>query len=283
MLRKRRTIAVTIICCNEEDRIEACLDSVDGWADQIIILDSGSSDKTVDIAMKYDAEIYSTDWPGYGRQRARALAKVQCEWVFAIDADERASKELKLEIDNLLTQEVVPCSVYRIPWVPFFLGKKLRNGRYASPQARLFIKKGAHYPSAQIHETLIFPPGKVGYLRGGLIHYSYRNYGHCIAKHNEYSWLLSKEKYAKRKSSNLFFATIRSWWEFIHQFFFRKLFLDGWHGYLQAIVLKQYSFNKYAGLWSLQQTKAEIDPAFESKHRGPSLVDISDEKVTRLK
>ena len=280
---KRRSIAVTLICFNEEDRIKACLESIVGWADQIVILDSGSTDKTLDIAMEYDAEIYLTDWPGYGPQRSRALSKVTCDWVFAIDADERMTEELKLEIDQVLSLEVVPCSVYRMPWIPYFIGKKLNYGRYASPQARLFQKDGAYYPSAQIHETLIFPPGKVGYLSGGLIHHSFRDYEHCISKHNEYAWLLAKEKYAKGKKSSLFFATIRSWWEFVHQFFFRKLFLDGQHGYLQAIILKQYSFHKYAALWTLQQTKSKVEPAFLPEHRNPRPEKLNTENIKRIK
>ena len=241
MALDRRTLAVTIICFNEEDRIGDCLDSIQGWADQIIIVDSGSTDATLDIVKNYEAEIYIADWPGYGLQRARALSKVSCEWVFAIDADERVTAELRMEIDSLLRKEVVECSVYHIPWIPYFLGKKLRNGRYVVPQARLFVKEGASYPSAQVHENLIFPPGKIGYLKSGLIHHSYRDYYHCISKHNEYSWLLAKEKYANSKTSNVLFATLRSWWEFILQYFFRGLVLDGQHGYLQAIILKQYS------------------------------------------
>ena len=170
-----------------------------------------------------------------------------------------------------------------MPWIPYFLGKKLGNGRYASPQARLFIREGSSYPSAQIHETLIFPPGKVGYLKAGLIHHSYRNYYHCISKHNEYSWLLSKEKYANSKRSNVLIATFRSWWEFIHQYFFRGLILDGQHGYLQAIILKQYSFNKYAGLWSLHQTNASVDPAFDRTHRQAHQPDITLQDMKRVK
>ena len=210
---------------------------------------------------------------------------VSCEWVFAIDADEQASDALKNEIDQIFSQESIPCAVYRIPWIPFFLGKRLHHGRYASPQARLFKREGAQYPSAQIHETLIFPPGDVGYLQGGLVHHSFRDYSHCVQKHADYAWLLAKEKYGRKKVTSLLFATARSWWEFIHQYFFRKLFLDGAHGYLQAIVLKQYTFHKYAGLWSLAQTNAEIDEAFSPEHRQHRDVEINmdNSSVTRLK
>lgn len=263
----RRTIAATIICCNEADRIRDCLDSVAGWADQVIVFDSGSTDDTVEIAKQYDAEVYVTDWPGYGPQRARALEKVKCEWVLAIDADERATPELKAEIDNILSAEHVACSVYKMPWIPFFLGKQLKYGRYASPQARLFLREGAQYPTKQVHETVIYPPGEVGVLKGGLLHYSFRHYHHCIQKHDEYAWLLAQEKYAKGKVSGLLYATVRAWWEFIQQYFFRKLFLDGAHGYLQAIILKQYAFHKYAALWSLNKTQAAVDDAFHPKHR----------------
>lgn len=265
--KRKWSLAVTVICFNEEDRIRDCLESVVDWADQIIVLDSGSTDKTVDLATPLATELYVTDWPGYGVQRVRALDKVKCDYVLSLDADEAVTPELKAEIDYELNSNNDPCAVYRIPWIPIFLGRRLKHGRYASPQARLFRKEGAQYPTAQIHETLMFPEGKIGFLKGGLLHNSFRDYGHCMEKHNQYAWLLAKEKQARGDKASIPFAAIRAVWEFIHQYFFRKLLLDGAEGYLMAIVLAQYAFNKYAGLWALNRTKTPVDARFLPHHR----------------
>ena len=261
------SLSVIMICKNEADRISPCLQSVAEWADQVVVLDSGSTDGTLDSIKQFDVELHETDWPGFGKQRQRALDRAKGDFVFSIDADERVSPELREEIDFLLSQDVVDCSVYRVQWHQFFLGRRMRFGRYASPQARLFKRIGAQYPFAQIHETLIFPKGPVGYLKGGLLHLSYRDYRHLALKHEEYAWLLAKEKYARGEKSSVVFAILRAHWEFVYQYIFRGLVLDGVREYLQARILSQYAFSKYAGLWSLRETRQPIEEAFLPRWR----------------
>lgn len=266
-LTRNHSLSVILICKNEVDRIRECLASVVGLADQVVVLDSGSTDGTVEVIKEFDVQLSMTDWPGFGRQRQRALDLATGDWVLSIDADERVSPELASEINRLLAQPEIPCAVYRIPWHQHFLGKRMHFGRYASPQARLFRRQGAQYPFAQIHETLIFPDGEVGFLGSGLIHYSYRNYLHFTEKHDHYAWLLAKEKYARGERSGIAFAWLRSQWEFLHQYILRGLILDGVRGYLQARILAQYAFNKYASLWSLQETGASVEDEFRPELR----------------
>lgn len=266
-MKRLHSLSVIIICKNEVDRIRECLASVVDLADQVIVLDSGSTDGTLDIIREFNVELKVTDWPGFGRQRQRALDAATGEWILSIDADERVSPKLAKEICDLFCQEHIPFAIYRIPWHQIFLGKRMYHGRYASPQARLFKREGAQYPFAQIHETLIPPPGEVGFLEGGLVHYSYRDYCHFTEKHARYSWLLAKEKYARGESSGIWFAWFRGHWEFIHQYVLRGLCFDGTRGYLQARGLSQYAFNKYAGLWSLKATNESIDKDFKPELR----------------
>lgn len=264
---RKHSISVILICKNEADRIEDCLSSVVGWTDQVVVLDSGSTDGTLDKITQFDVEYESTDWPGYGEQRQRALDRARGDFVFSIDADERISPELRDEIIQLLSQDHIPCAVYRVPWRQMLLGKEMHFGRYASPQARLFRRLGAQYPFAQIHETLMFPPGPVGKLKGGLIHLSYRDYSHMAIKHEQYAYLLAKEKQARGERSSVAFAWLRSKWEFFHQYILRGLIFDGSRGFLQARALSNYAFSKYAVLWSLGETNQPPDPRFAPELR----------------
>lgn len=265
---RSHTLSVCLICKNEADRIEPCLQSVAGWADELIVFDSGSTDGTVEIVRRYTDQLWITDWPGYGPQRQRSLEAARGEYVFTIDADERVTPELRAQIDAELAKETVPCAVYRMPWGPIFFGKRLRfGGRYASPQARLFRREGAEFPMAQVHETLKFPPGPVGRLSGRLDHDSYRDYRHMVDKHTQYAWLLAQEKLARGKRTFLLAGPLRFVWEFILQYLIRGLVLDGRRGFLLAVLLSQYAYHKYAALYTLQLSGAKPDPKFAPENR----------------
>jgi glycosyltransferase involved in cell wall biosynthesis len=252
---RRHTLSVCMICKNEADRIEPCLQSVAGWADEVIVYDSGSTDGTLEILSRYPVQVTVTDWPGYGPQRQRSLLAARGEYVLTLDADERVSPALRAEIDAELSKATVPCAVYRMPWQPVILGKTLKHGgRYGSPQARLFRREGAAFPDKQVHETLIPPPGPWGRFKGKLVHDSYRNYRHMVDKHTQYAWLLAVDKFKRGKRTHIWTPPLRFAWEFVLQYFIRGLVLDGAHGFLLAVVLSQYAFHKYGALWTMQQT-----------------------------
>jgi glycosyltransferase involved in cell wall biosynthesis len=243
---------VIVICCDEEDRIESALKSVHGWADEIIVLDSGSRDATIEIARRYTNKVWVTDWPGYGPQRNRAIAKATGDWVFMLDADERATPELREEIDGLLSQPAVPCNVLKMPWRTYFCGKPLRFGRFSTPQTRMFRREGAAYRNSQVHESLVVPDRRVAVLRGALEHHSWRDYHHAQEKHLRYACLLAEQKYAEGKRSSMSYASIRLLFDFLLQYFGRLCVLDGWRGFLVSMILAQYAFHKYAALAMLQ-------------------------------
>ncbi len=245
-------ISCFVIACNEADRIGRCLQSLAGWVDELIVLDSGSTDGTVEIARQYADQVYQTDWPGFGPQRNRALGYCTHDWVLNIDADEVLTAEAKAEIDQLLAVASPDFNLVKIPWHTWFFGKVLKYGRYSTPQGKLFLKTGAAFKNRQVHESLLLPNEKSKVIKAPIIHYSWRSYQHCQEKHLKYACLLAQHKFAQGKRSRMSFALLRFVTDFIQQFVVRGGFLDGWRGLLMALVLAQYAFHKYAALVALQ-------------------------------
>ena len=247
----RRKISCFLIVCNEADRIEASLKPLAGWVDQLIVLDSGSTDGTVEIAQQYADVVYQTDWPGFGPQRNRALSYCEHDWVLTMDADEVMTESLKQEIDNALSQTHLDATFIRFPWQTYLFGRPLRYGRYSTPQGKLFFKQGAEFKDRRVHETLIMPKRTTLTLKSPLKHYSWRDYQHVSEKHLKYGILGAQDKREAGKSASITYALFRSVVDFLHQYVFRLGFLDGQRGLLMAMILSQYAFHKYAALWTL--------------------------------
>ena len=250
-MTRRRNLSCFVIVHNEAERIGRCLSGVASWVDQLVVLDSGSTDGTVEICKQYTEEVYSTDWPGFGAQRNRALGKCKHEWVLNIDADEVIGPELREEIQALMQRSVLECNLVKIPWRTFLFGRRLRFGRYSTPQGKLFLKAGAAFKQRSVHETLLIPDEKILTLRAGLDHHSWRDYRHLIDKHTVYAQLSAQDKFAAGQRCSLAYAFLRFGTDFIQQLILRLGFLDGWRGVLMAAVLGQYAFHKYACLWSM--------------------------------
>ncbi|NOY68367.1 MAG: glycosyltransferase family 2 protein [Deltaproteobacteria bacterium] len=251
--KKQKTLSVIVITKNEEDRIGRCLESVASLADEIIVLDSGSTDATVDIAKKYTDKVFVTNWPGYGLQKQRALEKASCEWVLSIDADEALSRKLYDEIARVLSENP-DVAGFKLPWAVVVFGQTLNHGRSARAPLRLFRSAGARFSDDIVHEKIILPPGRVKKLSGRLYHYTHRDFGHYLQKNREYAWLGSKKRHAAgRRGAGLFVAALRALWTFFSIYIIRLGFLDGPPGFLVAVMYAQGNFNKYAGLWSLRR------------------------------
>lgn len=270
---KRRTISALIISKNEEDRIKPCLDSLKGFADEIILFDSGSTDKTVEIARDYTDKIWITDdWPGDGYQKARALEKCTCDWVLIIDADEYLDQAMKDEIDEKLSNDNLEEVAFKLPWGNLILGKQMKYGRSSRAPKRLFKRDGASITKVVVHanvETI----GKVGILKKGyLMHNSLRSFEHLMQKNRDYAWETTKKYYANRKPSfGVFFAVLRAIWTFFLIYIIRLGFLDGSRGLMMAVLFSQASFNKYAGLWYLEK---------ENELKGLSTKDNESDKLS---
>jgi glycosyltransferase involved in cell wall biosynthesis len=251
MTESKYSLSVIIITKNEEDRIERCLESVYRISDEIIVIDSGSTDKTVEIVKKFTDKVFITDWPGYGIQKQRALNKASCDWVLSIDADEELTPELEQEIKTVL-ENPVDVVAFRIPWAVQNFGKRLDYGRSARSVKRLFKREGASFTDSIVHEKVI-TKGTVGKLKGRLNHYSIRDFEHYLMKNRTYAWLGAKKRHEKGKhGGGLPGAVFRAIWVFFQVYILRRGFLDGSVGFLVAAMYSQGAFNKYAGLWTLR-------------------------------
>ncbi|WP_297793059.1 O-antigen ligase family protein [uncultured Marinobacter sp.] len=249
--QRKVSVSATVITMNEEDHIEDCLKSARLVADEIIVLDSGSSDRTAEIARQYADVVEVTDWPGFGIQKQRALDKATGEWVLSLDADERITPELAREINHHLSEP--DADAYKLPWAVTIYGKRLDFGRSGRAPLRLFRREGVSFSDALVHERILIPAGrKVKTLRGRLTHYTHRDFGHSLEKSAKYAWLGAREKHRKgKKTRTMIYPTLRGLLTFVQVYFIRFGFLDGAVGYLTAVTYAQVTFNKYAGLWTL--------------------------------
>lgn len=248
--QRDRTLSVIIIALNEADRIRPCIESVHGWADEIIVLDSGSTDATVQIVREYTNKVWETDWPGFGKQKQRALDRATCEWVLSIDADERVTPELRAEIDHTLHGRPAHTG-YDVHRPVVLFGRIMDFSGSGQSPLRLFKRSEGMFTQVPVHERVELKTGTLGRLRGSLYHETYRDYNHAVVKFAEYSWLQANARFEKGKRSGLFFAALRGILNFVYNYFIRLGFLDGGRGFILAALHANYTFNKYAALWEI--------------------------------
>lgn len=252
---RQYSLSVCMICKDEADRIEPALQSVSGWADEIVVLDSGSTDGTPAIVRRYTDRLFITDWPGFGAQRQRCLDAAHGDWVLVLDADERVTPELRDEIDSLLAGEPGNFA-YQARWRMVLFGKALRfAGRFAAPQTRLYPRRSVHFEPLPVHETPTLSTEGYRPLAGRIEHLSFRDYRQLAAKHLDYGCLLAEAKYRAGKRASIPQALLRASWEFVNQYLLRGLVFEGSRGLLLASVLAQYAFHKYAALWAVSAQK----------------------------
>lgn len=252
------SLSVCIITKNEADRVRLCLESVKHLANEIVVLDSGSTDGTVDILREYTDKIWITDWPGFGAQKQRCLEKASMEWVLFIDADESLDPEAQQALAALLAQPHIDEVAFTIKWAVIRHGTRLRFGRSARAPLRLFKREGASFTQVPVHEAVLHPAGKVGRLQGFLLHYTVRDYGHALQKNAQYGWLGSQKYFERGKRNNsLLLVCLRACWTFFQIYILRGGFLDGRVGFLVAMDYMQTNFAKHAGLWTLTQEEKQ--------------------------
>ena len=247
-------ISVIIITKNEELNIRDCLESVK-WADEIIVIDSGSSDATVEICKEYTSKVYVTDWPGFGPQKNRALKYVQYEWVLSIDADERVTEELRNEIYSVVNSKEF--RGYMIPRLSNYCGKFLRHsGWWPDPVLRLFQHHYGCFSDRVVHERLLID-GAVGRLKGHLIHYTFRDLEKVIDTINRYSTSGAEQKAESGKSGGLLKAIFHGLWMFFRTYFLKAGFLDGAEGFMLAVSNSEGAYYKYLKLGMIANKRAD--------------------------
>ena len=240
-------LSVIIITKNEADNIRACLDSV-SWADEIVVVDSGSRDDTVGICKAMGAQVHiTTDWPGFGMQKNRALSHATAEWVLSLDADERVTSELRSEIESALN-DPHGHDAFRIPRQSSFCGRYMRHsGWYPDYVTRLFRRGTARFSDDLVHESLIVD-GTVGTLRQPLLHETFHDLEELLTKINQYSTAGARMLSEKNKTASLKKAIGHAAWAFFRTYFLRAGFLDGREGFMLAVSTAESTYYRYAKL-----------------------------------
>lgn len=249
-------LSVIVITRNEQSNIGECLKSVD-FADEIIVLDNASTDKTVEIARALGAQVHVTnDWPGFGSQKNRALALAKSEWVLSIDADERVNSDLKADILQAIANPVGPM-VYRFPRRSRYCGQFMQHSGW-SPDwvVRLFRRSEAHFSDDLVHEKLVFQGG-VGNLKSPLVHLSFPDFESVLDKANRYSTAGAQTMKKKGKSASLFGAIGHGVWAFFRTYILRCGFMDGQLGLALAISNAEGTYYRYAKRWLMTREVAK--------------------------
>ena len=242
----KSSISVVIMTKNEAEDITACIESA-LWVNEIIILDCGSTDNTLEICKKYPLTIINTDWPGFGEQSNRALNIINSDWCLLIDADERISEKLKQEI--LITINNNPThAAYKLPRLNSFMGKTLWYS--LNPKSDLPIKllrKGLVYFKYDVHPEPIVN-GSIGKLTNYLLHYPFKNLTELLDKSNHYSSLAAAKLESMHVAPGITKTLLHASWIFVKIYFIKLGFLDGWPGFIIAFSNFEGTFYKYAKL-----------------------------------
>ena len=240
-------LSVIVITRNEERNIVECLKNV-SWANDIIIVDSQSTDQTVALAREYARTILVTEWKGYGAAKNLALEKAINSWVLWLDADERVTDGLAAEIRQIISSETGAVQGYEVGRRAFFLGKWIRHcGWYPGYVVRLFTNKNASFSTASVHEHIEIE-GLRGRLRHDLLHYTDENIFHYFSKFNRYTSLAAEDLFHGGKISRMYDLSVRPAFMFVKMYIFRLGFLDGMHGFILCLLSSAYVFTKYAKL-----------------------------------
>ena len=247
-------VSVVIIAQNEADNIAAALESVK-WVEDVVVVDSGSSDATIEIAKRYTERVTTRTWEGYGAQKNYATGLATHDWVLSLDADERVSPELAEEIQTLM-RSAPPMQGYRIPRTTRYLGRWIRSTDwYPDRQLRLYDRRVARWNDRYVHES-VRVSGRIGVLRSELYHHSYREVADHLSTMNRYTTLAAAQMLAEGRHA--------SWVDLIGQpplvfwrnYLWRQGFRDGLPGLIVSLMNSYYVFCKYAKLWE-QQTEQE--------------------------
>lgn len=244
-------ITAIIPTLNEEINIEEAIKSV-SFADEILVIDSFSTDKTVELALKHNVRLIERVFDDFSTQKNFAIDSATHQWIYILDADERVTISLHEEILQAVKkpQNFVGFYVYR---TFYFMGKKINYGGVQRDKvARLFLKKHCKYNGKLVHEV-IESDGELGFLKNKLEHYSYRDFDHYISKLNQYAWLQAKQLNNRGKRVTLYHTFIKPPTRFVIHYFIRLGFLDGFPGFVIAVTQSYGVLTRYIKLWLIRR------------------------------
>jgi glycosyltransferase involved in cell wall biosynthesis len=244
-------LSIVIITKNEAANIRACLESV-AWADEIVVVDSGSTDETVAICKEFGALVHVHDWPGFGVQKNRALGYATRDWVLSLDADERVTPELRAEIEAVLKDSRAVDS-YFVPRLSNYCGRFMyHSGWYPDLLPRLFRRGKARFSDDLVHERLIVE-GSSGKLKGLLLHYAFEGMEEVLHKVNQYSTAGAAMMHKRGRKASLSGAVLRGLWSFFRTWILRGGILDGREGFMLAVSNAEGTYYRYLKLMLLNR------------------------------
>lgn len=248
-------ISAIVITYNEAANITECLESLK-WCDEILVIDSASSDNTCELAREFTNNITITGNIPYGEKRNIGIDKAAFDWILWIDADERISPELKREIEELISQSATQHEAYLVNRRSFFINKFIKHcGWYPDYTLRLFKKSsGIRFDSSLVHEKAVYS-GNTGRLKSDILHYTDRDFEHYINKLNKYTSLSAEELKAKGKKTTFFDIIFRPAFAFFKMYFLKLGILDGYVGLVLCTLSSVHVMTKYSKLYLMNKPK----------------------------
>jgi glycosyltransferase involved in cell wall biosynthesis len=243
-------LSIIIVAKNEASNIAECVRS-SRFADEVIVMDSGSTDGTAELARAEGATVVVTDWPGYGPQNNRGIDRATGDWFFSLDADERISAELAAEIRSAIERDDV--NGFRVPRTSMYCGRFMKHGGWTPDYTWRLARRGrARFTEHYLHAHLEVE-GRTGKLRQPIIHYSFRSMESVLEKLNRYSTVSARDMTASRRRGSLGRAIGHGLWAFFRTYFLRLGFLDGRWGFMLAVSNAEGTYYRYVKLWLMQR------------------------------
>lgn len=243
----KHQISAALITFNEESNIARTLEKLT-WCDEIVVIDSNSTDKTKEICASFGAKVYSKEFNGYGEQKRFLVEKCSFDWVLSVDADEVLTDELINEIQTEFSKQKLTYKAYLLNRKHVYLGKVFKYGYLKNtPILRLFNKNYANFSDKKVHETVEYK-GKKGRFKNVFYHYTASTVEQINYKKNRYATLVSEEYFKKRKRVNLLILLFKYPLAFIKEYFIRGNILNGYEGYVWSTYIAEYSVLKYLKL-----------------------------------
>jgi glycosyltransferase involved in cell wall biosynthesis len=249
-------LSAVIITYNEEGNIERCINSLKNIADEVIVVDSYSTDNTVALAATQGAKVIQRIFNGYGEQKHFAQLQAANDWILSLDADEVVSPELESSILEVKTNPRF--NAYEVNILPNYCGHWIRHcGWYPEPKIRLWNRTKGAMNNNMVHEEWMLndKTGRIGHLKGDLLHYSYRTVSDHVRKLEQYSELKARAAVAQGKKVTLLMVWLAPKWAFFANYFLKAGFLDGYYGYVVCKISSFYTYAKYIKVWQYSREK----------------------------
>ncbi len=250
-MQKPLSLSVSIITLNEEKKLQKCLESLSGWVDEIVVVDSGSTDSTLAIARSFGARVFQRDWPGFGQQKNYAMSQCMNDWVLNVDADEVVSPDLRVSILAFLGRVAAGQESARgaeLPRLSWYLGRWIRNGGwYPNYLVRLCDRKAGCWSEPFLHESLIVK-GKLARLSGDLLHFTFDSVGDQVATNIRYARLGAKVAMEKGEEASIARILLKPIGKFLETYIWKRGFLDGFPGFVISVNAAHSVFMKFVEL-----------------------------------